>query len=41
MLGLYNGQPGARDFRRLLSEGARQPGAGPALLQQAIAAAVR
>ncbi|HYL70356.1 MAG TPA: tRNA dihydrouridine(20/20a) synthase DusA, partial [Candidatus Dormibacteraeota bacterium] len=38
MLGLYSGQPGARDYRRLLSEGARRPGAGPGLLQQAIAA---
>jgi tRNA-dihydrouridine synthase A len=36
MLGLYSGQPGARDYRRTLSEGARLPGAGPELLRQAI-----
>jgi tRNA-dihydrouridine synthase A len=35
MLGLYAGEPGARDYRRLLSEGARAPGAGPELLRQA------
>jgi tRNA-dihydrouridine synthase A len=35
MLGLYAGQPGAREYRRLLSEGARAPGAGAALLQRA------
>jgi tRNA-dihydrouridine synthase A len=35
MLGLYAGEPGARDYRRLLSEGARTPGAGPELLRQA------
>jgi tRNA-dihydrouridine synthase A len=35
MLGLYSGQPGARDFRRRLSEGVRQPGAGPALIRDA------
>jgi tRNA-dihydrouridine synthase A len=39
MLGLYAGQPGARDYRRLLSEGARVPGAGPGLLQRAAALA--
>jgi tRNA-dihydrouridine synthase A len=38
MLGLYGGEPGARQFRRLLSEGARAPGAGPDLLYQAMAA---
>lgn len=32
MLGLYAGEPGAREFRRILSEGARQAGAGPDLL---------
>ncbi|MBS0366539.1 MAG: tRNA dihydrouridine(20/20a) synthase DusA [Proteobacteria bacterium] len=32
MLGLYAGQPGAREFRRLLSEGARRPGAAAELL---------
>ena len=35
MLGLYAGEPGAREYRRLLSEGARTPGAGPELLRQA------
>jgi tRNA-dihydrouridine synthase A len=39
MLGLYAGEPGARDFRRLLSEGAREEGAGPQLFLQAGAAA--
>ena len=38
MLGLYAGEPGARDYRRLLSEGARVPGAGAELLRQAAAA---
>jgi tRNA-dihydrouridine synthase A len=33
MLGLYAGRPGAREFRRLLSEGARPPGATPELLR--------
>jgi len=36
MLGLYSGQPGAREFRRTLSEGARVAGATPELLRQAI-----
>jgi tRNA-dihydrouridine synthase A len=36
MLGLYAGQPGAREFRRTLSEGARRPGAGPELLRRAV-----
>jgi len=39
MLGLYGGEPGAREYRRLLSEGARSPGAGPELLRQAISSA--
>lgn len=39
MLGLYAGEPGARDYRRLLSEGARVAGAGPELLREAAAAA--
>lgn len=39
MLGLYAGEPGARDFRRLLSEGARAASAGPELLGRAAAAA--
>ncbi|HEX4267797.1 MAG TPA: tRNA dihydrouridine(20/20a) synthase DusA [Steroidobacteraceae bacterium] len=37
MLGLYAGEPGARDYRRLLSEGARAAGAGPDLLRRAAA----
>lgn len=41
MLGLYAGEPGARDYRRLLSEGARVPGAGADLLRQAASAAIR
>jgi tRNA-dihydrouridine synthase A len=36
MLGLYSGQPGARDYRRTLSEGARAAGATPELLRRAI-----
>jgi len=32
MLGLYAGQPGAKEFRRRLSEGARSPDASPDLL---------
>lgn len=35
MLGLYSGEPGAREYRRTLSEGARAPGAGPALIRAA------
>jgi tRNA-dihydrouridine synthase A len=34
MLGLYSGEPGAREYRRILSEGARAPGAGPELLRK-------
>ncbi|MDT8328758.1 MAG: tRNA dihydrouridine(20/20a) synthase DusA [Roseovarius sp.] len=37
MLGLFAGRPGARVWRRMLSEGAHRPGAGPALLEQALA----
>ena len=37
MLGLFHGQPGARGWRRVLSEGASRPGAGLALLEQALA----
>jgi tRNA-dihydrouridine synthase A len=40
MLGLYNGEPGARDFRRTLSEGARAPGADAQLLRRAVPAAL-
>ena len=36
LLGLYQGEPGARGFRRVLSEGAHRPGAGWALLEQAL-----
>lgn len=35
MLGLYSGEPGARDYRRRLSEGAREPDAGPGLIREA------
>ncbi|TCO72566.1 tRNA-U16,U17-dihydrouridine synthase [Rhodovulum euryhalinum] len=38
MLGLYAGQPGARAWRRVLSEGATRPGAGLDLLDEALAA---
>jgi tRNA-dihydrouridine synthase A len=37
LLGLYQGEPGARAFRRTLSEGAHLPGAGWALIEQALA----
>ena len=36
MLGLYSGEPGAREFRRTLSEGARVAGAGAELLRRAM-----
>ncbi len=35
MLGLYSGEPGAREYRRVLSEGARAPAAGPELIRAA------
>jgi tRNA-dihydrouridine synthase A len=35
MLGLYSGMPGAKEFRRRLSEGARDPDARPELLVEA------
>jgi tRNA-dihydrouridine synthase A len=35
LLGLYQGEPGARAFRRTISEGAHLPGAGWNLLEQA------
>ncbi|HEV2622930.1 MAG TPA: tRNA dihydrouridine(20/20a) synthase DusA [Frateuria sp.] len=35
LLGLYQGEPGARTFRRVLSEGAHLPGAGWGLLERA------
>ncbi len=36
MLGLFAGQPGARTWRRVLSEQANRPGAGIALLDEAL-----
>jgi tRNA-dihydrouridine synthase A len=38
MLGLYAGEPGAREYRRTLSEGARTADAGAELLQRAVPA---
>ncbi len=38
MLGLFNGRPGARRWRRLLSEGAAQHGAGPKQVLHALEA---
>ncbi len=37
MLGLFAGRPGARAWRRALSEGAFRPGAGPEVLEAALA----
>ena len=37
MLGLFHGRPGARGWRRVLSEGASRPGAGLELIAQALA----
>ncbi|MFC6687239.1 tRNA dihydrouridine(20/20a) synthase DusA [Jhaorihella thermophila] len=37
MLGLFAGRPGARMWRRVLSEGAHRPGAGPELVEEALA----
>lgn len=37
MLGVFAGRPGARQWRRILSEGAHKPGAGPELVEQALA----
>jgi tRNA-dihydrouridine synthase A len=39
MQGLYAGEPGAHEFRRMLSEGARRPGAGVEVLAEAAASA--
>jgi tRNA-dihydrouridine synthase A len=36
MLGAFAGRPGARAWRRLLSEEARRPGAGPDLVERAL-----
>jgi tRNA-dihydrouridine synthase A len=41
MLGLFNGQPGARQWRRILSEGAHRSGAGPALVEEALSHVVQ
>jgi tRNA-dihydrouridine synthase A len=35
MLGLYGGEPGAREFRRLLSHAAHAPGATAQLIRDA------
>jgi tRNA-dihydrouridine synthase A len=40
LLGLYQGEPGARAFRRTISEGAHLPGAGWELLERALAALI-
>ena len=37
MLGAFHGQPGARGWRRVLSEQANRPGAGMAVLDAALA----
>ena len=37
MLGLFSGRPGARAWRRMLSEGATRPGAGTELVEAALA----
>jgi tRNA-dihydrouridine synthase A len=36
LLGLFAGRPGARRWRRVLSEGAHRPGAGPGLILAAL-----
>ena len=36
ILGLFNGRPGARLWRRYLSEAAHRPGAGPEVIEQAL-----
>jgi len=38
MMGLFNGRPGARRWRRILSEGAHRPEAGPDLVLTALKA---
>ena len=37
MLGLFNGLPGARAWRRCLAEEAHKPGAGPEVIEEALA----
>jgi tRNA-dihydrouridine synthase A len=41
MLGLFHGRPGARGWRRVLSDGANRPGAGLGVLDQALAEVTR
>jgi tRNA-dihydrouridine synthase A len=41
MLGLFAGRPGARAWKRRLSEEAHRPGAGPGLLEHALAEVTR
>ena len=41
MLGLCTGEPGAREYRRVLSEGARQPGADAGLIRRVAATVLR
>lgn len=41
MLGLFQGQPGARAWRRQLSENAHRKGAGPEILEEAVSLVVR
>jgi len=41
MLGLFQGIPGARAFRRLLASEARRPGVGPEVLEAALACVTR
>ena len=36
MLGLFHGEPGARAYRRILSEGAVKPGAGVDVFRHAL-----
>jgi tRNA-dihydrouridine synthase A len=38
MLGLFHGQPGGRQWRRILSEEAVKPGAGPDVIERALQA---
>ena len=38
LLGLFQGRPGARAYRRVISERAHRPGAGPEVLEAALAA---
>jgi tRNA-dihydrouridine synthase A len=37
MLGAFQGRPGARGWRRSLSEEAHRPGAGPEVVERALA----